>query len=301
MNETDIVIIGAGPAGITAALYLERAGKKFVWLEKGAPGGKLLNVHEVSNYPGRPKESGFDLAMGMLENTSALGVHSEYGMVISVQKDGDFFIVKTDAAEYEAKAVLVASGLSNVPLIKGEKERVGHGVSYCATCDGPLYRHKRVILEGNGERALEEALYLSRLVEHLDFVVPDETLKGNDLLAQELLSQTNVSFFFNAKIAEISGDSPLECLLADGRKLMGDAVFPLSGEKSASAFLTPLKLALNHGFIPVGKDMQSEVPGLFAAGDIVDKPLRQAINAAGDGASASAGIIAYLNRLGQKR
>jgi len=299
MNEIDIVIVGAGPAGITCALYLKRANKNFVWLEKGAPGGKLLNVHEVSNYPGRQKETGFELALAMLESVNALGVYSTYGSVSSIHKEGSFLIVDTDVASYKAKAVLIATGLSNVPQIKGEKERVGKGVSYCATCDGPLYRNKRAVLEGKGERALEEALYLSSLVEHLDLVTPKNTFMENKVLADKLTELKNISLHFDTKIHEISGDSPIESILDNGETLLTDVVFPLSNEKSASAFLSPLGIELNRGFIPVNKSMQSSIPGLFAAGDIVDKPLRQAINAAGDGASASQGIIAYLNSLGK--
>ncbi|MBR6055711.1 MAG: FAD-dependent oxidoreductase, partial [Bacilli bacterium] len=178
MVNTDILIIGAGPAGISAALYLARANASFVWLEKSAPGGKLLNIHEVGNYPGIPNANGFDLAMSLLKSTESLGVSSTYGEVKNVHKEDGRFITVTEDETYSSLALIVATGLSNVPTIPGEKDLFGKGVSYCATCDGPLYRGKTAVIYGKGFQALEEALYLQAIVGKLCLITPEEEYEG---------------------------------------------------------------------------------------------------------------------------
>jgi Thioredoxin reductase len=300
METHAIVIIGAGTAGLTAALYLKRANQDFVLLEKGAPGGKLLTVSEISNYPGVDKVPGFVLAQMIYKTASDSGVEVTPGSVQSVSRSGKDFLVATDNGDYLAKAVLVATGLSNVPTLKGEKNLLGRGVSYCATCDGPLYRKKDVALIGEGERSLVEALYLVPLVNQLLVLVPGESLSGDEALKEKLLQTPNVTIIYGSKALEILGAEHVEGVLYEvkgARKQSPvSAVFPLLGEKSASSFLSPLSIRTEKGFLPVDSNMMSSVPGLFAAGDIVEKPLRQVVTAAGDGANASSGIMAYLRQ-----
>lgn len=300
MEKHDVVIIGAGVAGLTAALYLKRAAKDIVLLEKGAPGGKLLTVSEISNYPGFDTVPGYVLASKIYDTASHSGVEVTPGSVGSVRFGDDGFIVSTEEAEYSCKALLVATGLSNVPSIKGEKALLGKGVSYCATCDGPLYRKKDVALLGEGERSLVEALYLAPLVNKLTYLTPNKELKGSPELVKGLLDETNVEIVYEAKALEITGSEHVDGFLyaVDGqeKKIAVSAVFPLLGEKSASSFLSPLGVKTEHGFVSVDSSLMSSVAGLFAAGDIVSKPLRQVVNAAGDGANASSGIISYLRK-----
>lgn len=300
MEKTDIVIIGAGPAGISAALYLKRAGASFVWLEKGAPGGKLINIHEVGNYPGIPNANGFDLAMSLLKSTEAVNASSTYGEVKSVKKENGLFITSTENESYESKAVIVATGFSNVPSIPGEKEHLSKGVSYCATCDGPLYRQKPVALYGRGDKVLEEAIYLAALASKVTILTPDEEYQGNELMKEVLSKKENVEFVYNAKITKILGEQNLTSIEytenGEAKEMKIAALFPLFGEKSASSFLSPLGVETNKGFLKVDVNMASSVEGLFAAGDIVDKTLRQVVTAASDGAIAATSALSYLRK-----
>lgn len=301
MKESETVIIGAGPAGITAALYLKRAGVSFVWIEKGAPGGKILTIAEIGNYPGFPRASGLELARSLLQSTEAEGLEPEFGDVKSIAREKGLFRIVSDEETYLSKSVVVATGLANVPTIKGEKAFFGKGVSYCATCDGPLYKNKTAVLYGAGDEALEEALYLSPLVQKLYLFTPDAEYQGNPALYDSLRKEANVEIVTSAKIQEILGASHVERIayLEKGlpKEIAADVVFPLFGEKSASAFLSPLRVKEDHGFILVDEAMMSSVPGLFAAGDIVKKKVRQVVTAASDGAVASDGVIAYLRTL----
>ncbi len=300
MKQTDILVIGAGPAGISAALYLARAGASFEWLEKSAPGGKLINIHEVDNYPGVPKANGFELAMALLKSTESVGVSSSFGEVKSVYKENDRFIASTEDETYETKAVIVATGLSNVPTIPGEKALLNKGVSYCATCDGPLYRGKEVALYGRGDMVLEEGIYLQALASKVYIITPDEHYQGNELMKNILNEKGNVEFIKNASITKILGENAVSGIeySQNGQQntLNLSAVFPLFGEKSASAFLSPLNLESNRGFIKVDSNMMSSCQGLYAAGDIVDKTLRQVVTAASDGAIAATAALSYLRK-----
>ena len=302
MEKHAITIIGAGTAGLTAALYLKRAGQDVAVLEKGAPGGKLLTISEISNYPGFETVPGYVLAQSIFKTASDSGVVVTSANVMNVHRDSEGFVVETDNGDFASKAVVVATGLSNVPTLKGEKALLGLGVSYCATCDGPLYRRKDVALIGEGEKALVESLYLSNLVNHLLILTPTKELTGDELLKDELLKKSNVEIVYEAKALEIKGVSHVESLLysVNGslREAPVSAVFPLLGEKSASAFLSPLKVKTDKGFILVDQTMMSSEEGLFAAGDIVSKALRQVVTAAGDGAIASSGVLSYLRKKG---
>jgi thioredoxin reductase (NADPH) len=301
MKETEALIIGAGPAGITAALYLKRAGVSLVWLEKGAPGGKILTISEIGNYPGLPEASGLELAQSLLKSTAAEGLEPEYGDVKSLTKERGRFKILTDDETYLAQAVVVATGLANVPTLKGEKAFFGRGVSYCATCDGPMYKNKAAALYGTGDPSLEEALYLSPLVKKLYVLTPEAEYQGSPLLLSALEKEPSVEMICSAKIEEILGSSHVEKIAYSvkgvAKEIPVDVVFPLYGEKSASAFLSPLKVKEDQGFLLVDETMMCSVSGLFAAGDIVKKKLRQVVTAASDGAIASAGVVSYLRSL----
>lgn len=298
MQNKDVAIIGAGPAGISCALYLARANVDFVWLEKGAPGGKLINIAEIDNYPGIPNASGIDLALKLLDSTNAYGVHTTYGDVSSIKKDNDLFVVDAGKEQYAAKAVVVAAGLANVATIKGEKNLIGKGVSYCATCDGPLYKGKVAIVYGDDEKALEEALYLSNLVSTVYLINPEDSFKDGFGKLEKAKAIPNISIEMKSKITEILGENHVESVsIEDGDAIKCDVIFPLMGEKSASMFLSPLGVTTENGFILVNDDMESDVKGVFACGDVIKKKLRQVSTAVGDGANASSGVIKYLRGL----
>lgn len=301
MRETDVVIIGAGPAGITAALYLKRANVSFLWLEKGAPGGKLLNIAEVDNYPGLPHQDGFSLASNLLKSAYDVGAKIETLEVEQIQKEGDTYIVSTNKEPISCKAVLVATGLANIPTIPGEKEFFGKGVSYCATCDGPLLKGRVAVIYGNGDRVLEEGLYLANIVKQLYLLCPTDTYQGNGDLFHSLENKENVAYMPSSKILSIQGDFRVTSIRYSSKEgehvLETNMVFPFAGERSAIQFLSSLPIQMEKGYIVVDDKNMSNVPGVFAAGDIVKKRLRQVVTAASDGAVASTGILTYLHSL----
>lgn len=296
MTKTDVVIIGAGPAGLSAATYLARSAYKSVIIDKDAPGGRLNTLPEIENYPGFKSVSGMELANAFIASAEALGVEVSYGNVISVTKDGDTFLTKTDLDSYESKAVIVCTGITFVPSIKGEKEHLGRGVSYCATCDGRFFKGRPMVVFGNGDEAIQEALYLAPLSSNLTFICPDN-LKGSDKNLNALHAVKNLTLIENSHLDEIIGEQGVTSVIYDGREAEAAVVFPLNGPKSASSFLSSLELDMNKGFIKTNSDQETSCSGLYAAGDVLDKRLRQVVNAAGEGATAATSAIRYLNSL----
>ncbi len=302
MRAFDVIIIGAGPAGLTSALYLGRANRNVLLLEKDAPGGKLLTIPTINNYPGTPFHSGLELAKSFVEGASHFGVNAQYGVTNLVTKEGNVFHVSTEEETFEAKAVIIATGLTNVPSIEGEKKFLHKGVSYCATCDGRFFKGKPVAVIGDHEKAYVEAAYLSSLSDDVYLFVSHE-LPKDSVHASPLFQKPSVKIIIGASIKRIEGDDKVKALVyaLDNKEitLPISAVFPLLGEKAASRFLSSLPIKMNHDFIVTDEEMHSNIPGLFAIGDIRDKKLRQVVTAASDGAIASAAVISYLNHYGK--
>ncbi len=301
MKHIDIVIIGAGPAGLTAALYLARANKKVIVLDKSAPGGKLLTIPFVNNYPGVPSSSGLTLAQSFLASVNAFHVPFEYGSVSFVRKENGLFFVETDADSYLAKAVIVATGLTNVPAIPGEKEFIHKGVSYCATCDGRFFKDRPMAVVGENEHALSEAIYLSSLANIVYLFFDKEVTESSPYF--EALKNPKIKIIKGAKSLKIHGENHVDSLEyvlnGDNNTIEISAIFPLSKEKSAISFLSPLEVKTNKGFITTDEGMESSVKGVFAIGDIREKKLRQIVTAASDGAIASSSVISYLSSYGK--
>lgn len=302
MRASDVMIIGAGPAGLTSALYLGRANRNVLLLEKDAPGGKLLTIPKMNNYPGTPFHNGLELAKSFVEGASHFGVNAQYGAVNLVTKEGNVFHVSTEEETFEAKAVIIATGLTNVPSIEGEKEFLHKGVSYCATCDGRFFKGRPMAVIGDHEKAYAEAVYLSSLSNEVYLFISHE-LPKDSAYAASLLQNPNVKMIVGASMKRIEGDNKVKALVysLEGKEmtLPVSAVFPLLGEKAASRFLSSLPVKMNHDFIVTDEEMNSNIPGLFAIGDIRDKKLRQVVTAASDGAIASASVISYLNHYGK--
>lgn len=304
-SEYDVVVVGAGMAGLTAGIYLKRSSLSSVLLEKSAPGGKLNNIHLIENYPATPSISGPELADKVLNQADALGVKIEYTSVISLSKDGDLFKVATEDGVIICKAVVVATGvITKGAGVKGEKEHVGKGVSYCATCDGNFFRNKEMAVYGDKDHAVEDALYLSGLASKVYFLAP-KPIEATEVHLAALKALPNVEIRQGVKLLSVEGEPKVESVLIQNEsgqeeKLEVSCLFPLFGEKSSSEFLSPLNLAANKGFLIVGSDMSTSCPGVYACGDIVDKKLRQLINAAGEAAVAATSAISYLNSLKRK-
>ena len=301
MKQIDTVIIGAAPAGLTAALYLSRANKKVIVLDKSAPGGKLLTIPFVNNYPGVPATSGLALAQSFLASVNTFHVSIEYGSVSLVRKENDLFLVETDADSYLAKAVIVATGLTNVPSIPGEREFIHKGVSYCATCDGRFFLNRPMAVVGEDEHALIEAAYLSSLASVV-YLFFDKAISESSPY-YGVVKNPKIKMIKGAKSLKIHGENHVDSLeyVLDGDKntIEISAIFPLSKEKSAISFLSPLEVKTNHGFIVTDEGMSSSEEGLFAIGDIREKKLRQIVTAASDGAIASSSVISYLSHYGK--
>jgi thioredoxin reductase (NADPH) len=296
MENKDIIIVGAGVAGLSCALYLARASYQPLLLESGAPGGKLLTIPEIANYPGVLPTSGPKLASSFLTSASQYGVNVTYGSVQSVNQVEGGFLLTSDIDTYFCKALVVATGLKFVPSLKGEKEFLGRGVSYCATCDGNFFKGLVVGVYGDNEQSVIEALYLAKLASKVYFLTPKSLalVKGS----QELSSYKNIEVLSNVKVNELKGDKRLSSVevTIDGQpqSLPLSGFFPLVGEKSSMAFLSSLKLQTTNGFINTNEEMETSLPGLFAIGDIRVKSLRQVVTASSDGATASSSVIKYL-------
>ena len=295
MQKTNIVVIGAGIAGLTAAIYLKRANADFVVLENSLPGGLLNKLHRVENYPGVPNTTGSNILISLMDQVRDLGIEIKYGSVQTILKEGDGFEVVTDYDSYDTKAVIVATGRKIEGVtIKGEKEFAGRGVSYCATCDGNFFKGADVAVVGNNDIVLEESLYLANIVKDLHLLVPNEELEGSIDLINKVNKKENIQIHLSAKVEEIIGDDAgVTGVVVDGKTIPVWGVFPFVGTKSSDEFLSNLKPEEDKFGIKVNEGMMSNIEGLYFAGDIVSKKLKQLVTAASDGAIAATAANQY--------
>ena len=299
MKKVDIVIIGSGIAGISAAIYLKRANANFVLLEGNLAGGVLNQLKGVENYPAMPNTTGSDILIALMDQLRFNEIPVTYGNVQTILKEGDGFEVVTDVESYDAKAVIVATGVSQKNnSIPGEEKFAGQGVSYCATCDGNFFKGSDVAVIGNNNIAIEEALYLSNLAKTVYFVCPDEALQGDVKLIRSINEKSNIRKLFSSHVEEIVGDDfGVTAVRVNGEDIDVMGVFPYLGKKSTSQILNNLKPEKAGIFIKVNEMMSTNIPGLFAAGDVVSKKLKQLITAAGDGAAAATSADNYCKLL----
>ena len=300
--QCDVVVIGAGAAGLTAGIYLRRSNLKAVVLEKSAPGGILLNIHRIDNYPGLPRIAGPDLAVNMMQQALDLGVEIAYEEVAKVEKEEGRFVVYASNV-YRAKAIIVASGMTqNEKKVPGEKEFLGKGVSYCASCDGAFFRGQDVMVVGHSDRVAEEAIYLSGLARKVYVAMP-EAPSFSERHADILKGLSQVELIPSATLVAVSGtDKVSEAVLSvNGQetRVPVSAVFPLTEGRSAVSFLYPLHPGEEKGFLLVDGNLSTSVPGVFACGDVVKKTLRQVANAVGEAALAATNAIRYVRMLGK--
>lgn len=299
----DTMIIGAGPAGMAAGIYAARAELSHMVLESGLmSGGQIINTSEVDNYPGLKGIGGFDLAMKFREHCDACGVNFRDGKVVNVEKQGECFRVLLESGEeFETKTVLFATGAKHRTLdIPGEKEFAGSGVSYCATCDGAFFRGKEVAVIGGGDVAIEDALFLARICSKVYLVHRRDEFRAAKTLVNRLRACENVEFVLKATPAEVKGNGRVESLCVntpDGvRDLPVSGVFVAVGMLPNSELLKGLVTLDDAGYVVAGEDCRADVRGVFAAGDLRTKHLRQVVTAAADGATAIYEIEAYLNQ-----
>lgn len=298
----DVLIIGAGPAGMTAGIYAKRANLKVAIFEKYAPGGQIINTAEIENYTGHSKMSGYELATHMLNHTESLGVEIKYEEVLEVKDEGKIKKVITPDHTYETKVVIVASGTVPRRLnVENEDALASRGISWCAICDGPMYKDKKVIVIGGGNSAVEEAAYLSTLASHVT-VIQDMPHLTADKKAQDILmAKQNVDFKFSSRVqkfllTEEGNMKGVEITNAEGKteEILADGAFEYIGLIPVTTFIKDLGITNNYGYLEVNEKMETKVPGIYGAGDANVKQIRQVVTATADGAIAVQNALKYL-------
>ena len=300
----DLIIVGAGTAGLSAAIYGVRAGKSVLVLEGAAYGGQIINTPEIENYPGIKKISGFEFATNLYNQAKELGAEIRFEKVLSVQEKNGHKTVVTKDKEYEAKAVILATGAKNRNLgIEKEQELVGKGVSYCATCDGMFYRGKVVAVNGGGNTAVEDATFLSEYVEKVYVIHRRDSFRADKAEVDRLVAKKNVELVLNSTIKALESDaSGLTGILVvdkDGkeRRIQVDGLFVAIGQAPDNeVFRNEVDLD-GKGYISAGEDCSTKTAGIFTAGDCRTKAVRQLATAASDGAVAALAAVNYINGL----
>ncbi len=297
----DIIIVGAGTAGLSAAIYGVRAGKKVLVFEAESYGGQIINTLEIENYPGIKKVSGYEFATNLYQQTLDLGAEIKFEKVVEILAEDEVKKVVTDGGEYLTKTVILATGAKNRPLgLEKEKELIGRGISYCATCDGAFYKGKAVAVNGGGNTALEDAIFLSSYCSKVYVIHRRETFRGEERLLQSLKKKSNVEFVLNANITKLLGEEFLEGVVVKDIKTDEEQTIPISGLFIAigqvpnnSIFAGLIELDQS-GYIIGKEDCKTNAEGIFVAGDTRTKNVRQLATAASDGAIAGLAACEYI-------
>ncbi len=297
--DYDVTIIGAGPAGLTAAVYASRAGLKTLIIEKGAPGGKMFVTHLVENYPGFESISGRELSNHMHKHALKFGAKYEYGDVAKVEQNGtNDFTVLTNMGKYKTKAVILATGTENRKLgIAGENEYAGKGVSYCAVCDGNFFKDQDVVVVGGGNSALEEALYLSEICKSVTIVHRRQEFRAEGYIVENVKRRENINFELDSVVKEIKGDEIVNSIVTENvitkeqKVVKTSGVFIYVGLIAMTSNFGDLGILNEDKNIIVDSNMRTKIPGIYAAGDVIPKHLRQISTAINDGAIAAQTVI----------
>ncbi|MFA6255362.1 MAG: thioredoxin-disulfide reductase [Patescibacteria group bacterium] len=296
----DIIIIGAGPAGLTAGLYSSRRTLKTLILSKDL-GGQAAITYEVENYPGVDLTDGFSLMKRFAESAQKFGAEIKYNEVKKIIKQEDKFLVKTDNEEFIAKTLVLAFGLMPSDLnVPGEKEFKGHGVSYCATCDGPLYKNKTVAVIGGGNSALDAAEYLAKLAAKVYLIHRRDQFRGEKVILEKLKNNQKVEMVLSSEIKEIKGNGVVKSIVITDnghgqlKELEVDGVFVEVGYSPKTELVKDLVKLNERGEIITDKDSNTTQPGIFACGDVTDSSYKQIVISAGEGAKAALQAYKYL-------
>ncbi len=287
----DVIIIGLGASGVSASIYAKRSGLNICVINYGVPGGIISTSSIVENYPGIKSISGSDFAFNLFEHFNSLNIPLYNEEVINIT-DGDIKTVITTNNEYKAKKIIICSGRKPKKLgIKNEDKYMGRGISYCATCDGNLYKNKKVCVVGGGNSALESALYLSNICEVVYVIVRKDKFIGSESLVKDVLNKDNVIVKFNSVIEEIIGNDVVESIKIKDEEIKLSGIFINIGYEPSTSILKDLNLKMDNNYIVVDKNMETSIKGIYAAGDIIKKDLYQLVTAVSEGAVAATNVF----------
>ena len=296
----DVIIIGAGPAGLTSALYLGRANKNVLVLEAKSYGGQIVNANKIKNYPGIEEISGYDFSTNLYNQVKKLGIDIKYETVLRIKEDKT---VVTNKEEYKTKAIIIATGSENRKLnIEKERDFVGKGVSYCATCDGNFYKEKVVAVNGGGNTALEDALYLSDIAKEVYLIHRREEFRGENTYLEEVRKKNNIKLILNATISSLNGSDKLESITIKDKDdkeqvIKVDGLFIAIGQEPKNEIFSNVVDLDSRGYIIATDDVHTKTSGIYVAGDARVKNLRQLTTAVSDGSIAATVAIKEMNKL----
>ncbi len=303
----DVIIVGAGPAGMTAAVYTSRANMSTLLLERGQPGGQMANTEDIENYPGYDHILGPDLSVKMFEHAQKFGAKYAYGNVTRIE-DGDPYkkVIAGDKV-YQAKAVIVATGTKYRKLnVPGEEKLTGRGVSWCAVCDGAFFKDRELVVVGGGDSAVEEAGFLTKFASKVTVIHRRDQLRAQPILQQRAFDNPKIDFIWNHTVEEILGDDKVTGVrikntqTGEERDFPCDGVFIYIGMDPISDIVKDLGILNENGYIVTDDQMRTKVEGIFAAGDVREKTLRQIVTATGDGSVAAMSAQHYVEELNER-
>jgi len=300
----DVIIIGAGPAGLTAAIYASRANLHTLLLERGVPGGQMMNTEDIENYPGFDSILGPELSDKMFKHAQQFGAEYKYGDIKEITEENGMKYVHTSKETFITKSVIVATGTQYKKLgVKGENELSGRGVSYCAVCDGAFFRNKELVVVGGGDSAVEEALYLTRFASKVTLIHRRDSLRAQPILQKRLFEHEKIDVIWNTVVEEIEGDQKVSGVqlrnveTGEVTPYGCDGVFIYVGMNPLTSFVQSLGITNEQGWIVTNEQMETDRKGIFAAGDCRDKALRQVVTATGDGSIAAQQVQHYVESL----
>lgn len=304
----DVIIIGAGPAGMTAAVYTSRANLSTLMLERGIPGGQMANTEEIENYPGFDHILGPDLSTKMFEHAKKFGAEYGYGDVKEIIDGEEYKTIKAGSKEYKARAIIITTGAEYKKMgIPGEAELGGRGVSYCAVCDGAFFKQKELVVVGGGDSAVEEGVYLTRFADKVTIVHRRDELRAQKILQDRAFANDKIDFIWSHTVKEIHDEngkvgSVTLVSTKDGeeKEFKADGVFVYIGMLPLTKPFAELGILNDEGYIVTNEKMETAVPGIFAAGDVREKKLRQVVTATGDGSVAADTVQHYVEELAEK-
>ena len=300
----DVVIVGAGPAGMTAAVYASRANLSTLMLERGMPGGQVANTEEVENFPGFDYITGPELSNKMFEHAQKFGAEYKYGDIKNVELDGDIKVIKTASENILARSLIIATGTEHKKLgIPGEELLSGRGVSYCAVCDGAFFKEKHLVVIGGGDSAVEEGMFLTKYASKVTIVHRRDELRAQKILQDRAFNNDKIEFTWNTEIQSINGDSKVSSVTLKNKETDevydydADGVFIYIGLQPLTAPFKDLGILTEDNYIESNEEMETPIKGIFAAGDVRVKSLRQIVTATGDGSIAAQNASEYLDSL----